>query len=170
MLREVIAGIDNENQIRIECQIFGLYKSTPYGAIVDTGFSGGIVLPQVVAVNIGLETVGAGNVTLADGSIRTLPMYMCKVKIGNVTQEADTLVMGNDVLIGMNVLDQYRMIVDGPRGQVTIEEGKTAGMAQVQAQVQPQPQTQPQTQSQNFQSLALVHTLRRLTGRDNDRG
>lgn len=167
MLREVIAGIDNENQIRIEVQIFGLYKTTNYGAILDTGFSGGIVLPQVVAVNIGLETIGAGNVTLADGSIRTLPMYMCKVKIGDVIQEADTLVMGNDVLLGMNVLDQFRLIVDGPRGQVTVEgAGDATGIRTQQTQIQPQPQPQPQ----DLRELQLVHTLRKLTGRDNGRG
>lgn len=157
ILNEVIAGVDNENQIRIECQIVGLYKNTLYGAIVDTGFSGGLVLPQVVAVDIGLETIGAGNVTLADGSIRTLPMYICKVKIGDVIQEADTLVMGNDVLLGMNVLDQFKLCVDGPKKKVTLEGTETiSGIKSTQAQFLPYP---PQYNQ-------LVNTLKRLTGRN----
>ncbi|MDD5614977.1 MAG: hypothetical protein PHH85_02110 [Candidatus Methanoperedens sp.] len=150
-LQQVIAGIDNENQIRLECEITGLYKATSYGAIVDTGFSGGLVLPQVIAVDIGLETVGAGNVTLADGSIRTLPMYMCKVKIGDVIQETDTLVMGNDVLIGMNVIDQFTLIVNGPKGQVSVEGAESA--AGIRNALIQNPHDR------------LVNTLKKLTGR-----
>lgn len=146
-LQEIIAGIDNENQIRIECEIIGLYKSTKYGAIVDTGFSGGLVLPLVTAVDIGLEKVGAGTVTLADGSVKTLPMFMCKVKIGNTVQEADTLVMGNDVLIGMTVLDQYRLTVDRAREAVLEEMTKT-----------------PQVQRVNIRP-ELISTIKKLTGR-----
>ena len=77
----IIAGLDNQNQIRAEVEIQGLYKTVPYGAIVDTGFTGGLVLPVFVAVDIGLEKVGASTITLADGSIMTLPTFLCKMKL-----------------------------------------------------------------------------------------
>jgi len=148
---QVIAGIDNENQIRVESEIIGLYKKTLYGAILDTGFSGGLVLPLVTAVDIGLEKVGAGNVTLADGSMKTLPMFMCKIKIAGITQDVDTLVLGNEVLIGMNVIDAFNISFNGPKQQVLID---------VPAQTAARIDTH-----ENVFTPDIVKTLKKLTGR-----
>lgn len=115
----IISGIDNENQVRIEAKIIGLYKSTTYGCILDTGYSGTLVLPLVIAVDLGLEKAGAASVTLADGSTQIVPTFLCKVDIGGVTQDADTLVMGSDVLIGMGVMEKYQVYIDSAVGKVT---------------------------------------------------
>jgi len=123
-MSNIIAGIDSQNNVRIEVEIQGLYKSTPYGAIIDTGFSGGLVLPLVTAVDIGLTKVGASTVTLADGSVLVIPAFLCKVKIGNLVQEATTLLMGSEVLIGMELLTNYRFCMSPLIGEVIIEEWK----------------------------------------------
>ncbi|MBU1067647.1 hypothetical protein KKE60_07650, partial [Patescibacteria group bacterium] len=103
-MSNIIAGIDSQNNVRVEVEIQGLYKSTPYGAVIDTGFSGGLVLPLVTAVDIGLTKVGASTVTLADGSVQILPTFLSKVKIGGLTQDATTIIMGSEVLVGMELL------------------------------------------------------------------
>lgn len=121
-LRNIIAGIDSENQVRIEVEIQGLYKKIPYGAILDTGFSGGLLLPLVTAVELGLEKVGGGNVVLADGTIKTLPIFLCKVKLGGKLNDVSTIVMGNDVLIGMELISGYQVCVASGKGIVTVEE------------------------------------------------
>jgi len=121
-MRDIIAGIDGQNNVRIELEIQGLYKSTPYGGIVDTGFSGGLVLPLVTAVDIGLTKVGASTVTLADGSVHVVPTFLSKVKIGNKTQDATTLIMGSEVLVGMELLTNYRLCISPMTGEVVIEE------------------------------------------------
>jgi len=121
-LPAIIAGIDNQNQVRIEIEIQGLYKKVPYGAILDTGFSGGLLLPLITAVEVGLEKTGGGNVILADGTIKTLPIFLCKVKMGDKISDVSTIVMGNDVLIGMELLAGYQVCVASGKGQVTVEE------------------------------------------------
>lgn len=121
-MADIIAGIDSQNNVRIEVEIQGLYKSTPYGAVVDTGFSGGLVLPLVTAVDIGLTKVGASTVTLADGSIQVVPTFLSKVKIGNLTHDATTLIMGSEVLVGMELLTDYRFCMSPMTGEVRIEE------------------------------------------------
>lgn len=121
-LPAIIAGIDSENQVRIEVEIRGLYKTIPYGAILDTGFSGGLLLPLVTAVDVGLEKVGGGNVVLADGTIKTLPIFLCKVKLGNKINDVSTIVMGNDVLIGMELISGYQVCVSSSKGGVTVEQ------------------------------------------------
>lgn len=121
-LPAIIAGIDSENQIRIEAEIRGLYKNISYGCILDTGFSGGLLLPLITAVDVGLEKVGGGTVVLADGTIKTVPIFLCRVKIGGRINDVSTLVMGNDVLIGMELLSKYQVCVDGGKGSVVVQE------------------------------------------------
>ncbi len=118
---EIISGIDSKNNVRLEIEIQGLYKKTPYGAIIDTGFSGGLVLPLVTAVDIGLEKVGASTVTLADASVKIVPAFLSKVKIGNKVHDATTLIMGNEVLLGMELLHDYRFCMSPVTGEVIIE-------------------------------------------------
>lgn len=121
-MTNIAAGIDSQNNVRLELELQGLYKSTPYGGIVDTGFSGGIVIPLVTAVDIGLEKVGASTVTLADGSVHVLPTFISQVKIGSKVHDASTLIMGNEVLIGMELLHDYRFCMSPVTGEVIIEE------------------------------------------------
>lgn len=145
-LPHIIAGIDSENQIRIEIEIQGLYKKVPYGAILDTGFSGGLLLPLITAVDVGLEKVGGGNVVLADGSIKTLPIFLCKVKLGGKINDVSTIVMGNDVLIGMELIsNSYQVCVASGKGLVTVEEEGTAKAAYAEYD-------------------RLANTIKRLTG------
>ena len=124
-LPRIVAGVDSQRQVRVEVEIQGLYKSTPYGAIVDTGFSGGLSIPLIVAVGIGLEKTGATTITLADGSIKTVPLFLSKVRIGSTVVDVSTLVMGNDVLLGMEAMADFQICVSAGTGEVTVTEQKS---------------------------------------------
>lgn len=155
----IIAGIDSENQVRIEIEIQGLYKKVPYGAILDTGFSGGLLLPLITAVELGLEKVGGGNVVLADGSVKTLPIFLCKVKMGGKINDVSTIVMGNDVLIGMELITGYQICVAAGKGTVTVDEEPTPSKT-------PLPQTGAYSQVEiEIDGLSqLSSQIRKLTG------
>ena len=118
----IISGLDNENQVRIEVDVIGLYKKVPYGAIIDTGFTGGMVLPIFVAVDVGLEKVGGSTITLADGSVMTVPTFLCKLRIGTKTFDIDTIVMGSDILLGIEALKNHRICISTGTGNVVVEE------------------------------------------------
>ena len=122
----IVAGLDNHNQVRAEVEIQGLYKTVPYGAIVDTGFTGGLVLPVFVAVDIGLEKVGASTITLADGSVMTLPTFLCKLKMGTKTFDVATIIMGSDILIGIEALKNHRICISAGTGNVVVEEAASS--------------------------------------------
>lgn len=121
----IISGLDDQNQVRVEIEVQGLYKRVPYGAIVDTGFTGGMVLPLFVAVDIGLEKVGASTVTLADGTVMTLPTFLTQIKLGNKTFDVATIVMGSDILIGIEALSNHRICISTGTGNVVVEEAAT---------------------------------------------
>jgi len=114
--------LDQDNQIRFEIEIRGLYKNVRYGAILDTGFSGGLLLPLITAVDVGLEKTGGGTVALADGSISTLPIFLCRVKAGERINDVSTIVMGNEVLIGMELINKIDICVNAGKGIVTVDE------------------------------------------------
>jgi len=118
----IISGLDDENQVRVEVEVIGLYKTVPYGAIIDTGFTGGLVLPVFVAVDIGLERVGGSTVTLADGSIMALPTFLCKLKLGSKTFDVVTLIMGNEILLGIEALKEHRVCISSGTGNVVVED------------------------------------------------
>ena len=118
----IISGLDNLNQVRIGVEIIGLYKRVPYGAIVDTGFTGGMVLPVFVAVDIGLEKVGGSTITLADGSVMTVPTFLCQIKMGTKTFDVVTIIMGSDILLGIEALKNHRICISTGTGNVVVEE------------------------------------------------
>ena len=122
----IISGVDSENNVRIEVEVQGLYKTVPYGAVVDTGFTGGLVLPVFIAVDIGLEKVGASTIILADGSMMTLPTFLCKLKIGSKVSDVVTIIMGSEILVGMEALREHRICISSGTGKVVVEDAASA--------------------------------------------
>jgi len=122
----IISGVDSENNVRLEVEVQGLYKTVPYGAVVDTGFTGGLVLPVFIAVDIGLEKVGASTIILADGSMMTLPTFLCKLKIGSKVSDVVTIIMGSEILIGMEALKEHRICISSGTGKVVVEDAASA--------------------------------------------
>jgi len=117
----VIASIDEFNSVRVETEIIGEYKTVGYAAIFDSGFTGDVVIPESMAVDIGLKTGGVAEIELADGSTHIIDLYLCKVKIGDITQEAATIIMGEEVLIGMGLIYPFDVCLRAGTAEVVIE-------------------------------------------------
>ncbi len=120
-LQKIVAAIDDQRSVRVEADIIGEYKTRGYGAVFDSGFSGDIVIPQSIAVDIGLASGGVAEIELADGSKQILKLYLCKVKIGDITQEASTIIMGEEVLIGMGLMKPYDVCLRASTAEAIIE-------------------------------------------------
>ena len=120
-LPKIIAAIDEHNSVRIETEIIGEYKTIGYGSVFDSGFSGDVVLPQSMAVDIGLKGGGVAEIELADGSVMIVKLYLCKVKIGDIIQEAATIIMGEEVLIGMGLMTPFDVCLRAGTSEAVIE-------------------------------------------------
>ncbi|MCK4476581.1 MAG: hypothetical protein KAU16_07620 [Methanophagales archaeon] len=70
--------------------------------IVDTGFNGGIALPEEVLEEMGLELAGYDTFRLATGEVVELPMFLGKVIIKDF--EVETWFIPGDWLLGMEFL------------------------------------------------------------------
>ena len=69
---------------------------------VDTGFSGGVALPQKILNKMKIEFFGHDTFTLATGEITELPMYLGQVIVGK--QKIKTWFIPGDALLGMEFL------------------------------------------------------------------
>jgi predicted aspartyl protease len=92
-------------------------------AILDTGFTGDIAIPMVVAIELGLTKAGVGDIMLADGSVTMIQLYSGKVQLGSRTYDATYFVFpSGEVLIGMGLLAQYTVCFDATSGNVSMTE------------------------------------------------
>ena len=119
-----IAGsIDQKNQLWVELTIYGGNGEKTIKALLDTGFTGELLLPLKIAVPLSLKLAGASDCQLADGSISNQTVFYAKVKWG--TSEKDVTVNVVDVehpLIGGGLLHGYTLIADFEKRMLIIKE------------------------------------------------
>jgi len=91
-------------------------------AVVDTGFNRFLTLPPALVTGLDARFLGVTRVVLATGGEETVDMYGVTVVWDGQPKEVDALVADTTPLIGMSLLDGYRLHVevhDG--GRVAIE-------------------------------------------------
>ena len=118
---QVISTIDEYGSVRVNTELIGTCSTHPVSAIFDSGFNGDIVMPQEIAVTIGLEPGGVTTVELADGYTQDLPIFLCKIDIGGIQQDAAVLLMGSEVLIGMGLMQPFDVCMRVATSEVKIE-------------------------------------------------
>ncbi len=94
----------------------------PCLSVLDTGFTGYVVLPSAVVRQLGLTNRGRRRVTLADGTTQMQNAYTASVVWHGERHIIRVFEMGDKPLIGMRLLTGSRVtldVVDG--GAVTIE-------------------------------------------------
>ena len=79
-----------------------LQENGDFSLTVDTGFSGGIALPESVLDEMGADLIDFGVFRLATGEEVELSIFWGKVRIGN--DEIETWFIPGDSLLGMEFL------------------------------------------------------------------
>ena len=91
-------------------------------AIVDTGFTGFLTVTPTMVVALELPFQIMGRATLADGRETTFPMHAVTVMWDGQAVTVDAEAAETTPLVGMRLLDDYRLCVDiHDDGLVTIE-------------------------------------------------
>ncbi len=85
-------------------------------AVVDTGFTGELTLLPDSISRLGYESQGGQEVRLADGELIVLETYRIPVLCHGVRRTITAMQADNDPLIGMALLDGYRLVVDAVEG------------------------------------------------------
>lgn len=102
-----------------EVEVIGTRLSERIWAVVDTGFDETICLPVSVAVTLGLELVGWEFVQYANGRIARELLFRGTVQFQDSVRKVNiSLTDGDEALLGLELLEGYRLILDGDTHQV----------------------------------------------------
>ena len=106
----------------IELEVIGLVRRAKIEAVLDTGFTGYLMLPSDLINHLRLQLIGNRNVILGDGSTVTLDLYRAKVRWHDIERIVYVLRADAELLVGMSLLHGSRVTLDVvTNGNVTIE-------------------------------------------------
>lgn len=94
-------------------------RSHRVDALLDTGFDGYLSVPHELVA--GASGSAFQDWELADGSLIRIPYYRATLRVGNLPPSPGlVIVLGDEVILGRAVSDQYRVVLD--RGRRVIVE------------------------------------------------
>jgi clan AA aspartic protease len=97
-------------------------------AVIDTGFSGELILPSETILRLGYPYAGAVGGTLADGSEAQVDYYEGRVLWLGQRREVIAIAAEGQPLIGMELLLGSRLVVEvTPGGEVVVEKATRGG-------------------------------------------
>lgn len=119
----ILGNVNANREAIIQIAIVGNNRQLrSIGAVIDTGFTGDLTLPKAIIEEMGFTIQGIQEAILGDGSFHNFEVYdgvtiwdgqMKRVEI-NATEMTDSL-------IGMGLLEDYKLEIEGrPGGEVRI--------------------------------------------------
>ena len=81
-------------------------------AVIDTGFTGSLVIPSATVTALGLVRRSGGTATLGDGSTCNYDNFGAEVERNGGTCGVVVFALGNEALAGMILLSGHRLLVD----------------------------------------------------------
>ncbi|MBF0571368.1 MAG: hypothetical protein HQL12_05800 [Candidatus Omnitrophica bacterium] len=118
--------IDNKNQLWVPITVAGNQGRKEVTALIDTGFTGELLLPLHIAVPLGLKLAGASSCKLGDGSISKQMLFSASITWGTQTRDITVNVIDvEDALIGGGLLHGYVLTVDFQQKTLIVKEPGT---------------------------------------------
>jgi clan AA aspartic protease len=82
-----------------------------FDAVIDTGFSASLTLPATAIAALGLVRQSTSRAVLADGTVRYFGMFAAEVEWDGSWRAVLVSGVGDDVLVGMNLLADHELRV-----------------------------------------------------------
>ena len=118
----ITGKIVNNQEAIIELEVTGVVYPETIEAIIDTGFTEELMLPGDLIERLGLPRIGELPITLGDGNVTDVGLYLAIVEWQGEKRIAQALRTDGKPLIGMSLLYGNRLTLDVlTDGEVTIE-------------------------------------------------
>ena len=109
----ITGKITTNREAIIELEVIGSnQRRKKVEAIIDTGFNGYLTLPNDLINYLKLQRAGSRHVTLGDGNVVVLDMYLAMVLWHGQQQEVLALQADGGPLIGMSLLYGNRVMLE----------------------------------------------------------
>lgn len=138
----VLTGhIDERNQLWVDIVVGGTTQKQTITALIDTGFTGELVLPLQIAIALGLKLTAATKMTYANGVTSEEMVFTGSLYWGTKSRLVTISVLNSGVpLIGGGLLHGYVLLVDFEKKTLTIKE---PGVDEPSPSVSPSATTSP---------------------------
>jgi clan AA aspartic protease len=87
-------------------------------AVVDTGYTGDLMLPRTIVDELGLKLYGIQEAILGDGSSRMLRVYQGAVIWDGLIRRLEIHASDSEALVGMGLLENYRLEIEARPGGI----------------------------------------------------
>jgi clan AA aspartic protease len=117
-----ISGHVNERrEAVVEVWVKGARQRARTTCVIDTGYTGTLVVSEGAASDLGMRYAGSVRVTLADGSMVVLPRYEAEIEwVGGVRSILASAIPLGSALVGTKLLDGHRLAIDYAGGSVEV--------------------------------------------------
>jgi clan AA aspartic protease len=87
-------------------------------AIVDTGYTGDLMLPKAIVGELSLTFRGIQDAILGDGSLKMFEMYAGSVIWNGQVRRVEVNASETECLVGMGLLEEYKLEIEGRPGGI----------------------------------------------------
>jgi clan AA aspartic protease len=118
----VIGVVSSELEPFLPLRVYGIADRSAFvQALLDTGFSGDLMLPFETIDYLGLRPITTSRLVLGDGSSVQMPVFDAVVEWQGRTRRIDVYACERDAVIGMSLLRGSDIDLDAvPDGQVNV--------------------------------------------------
>src|SRR5689334_10488641 len=95
--------------VAVPVTFIGAKDRTELEAIVDTGFTGSLSLPQALIDELDLAPIGTVEVELADSTDVSLPSYRATIEWQGYLVDLDVIATGDRPLLGLELLAGWEL-------------------------------------------------------------
>ncbi|MCX5965149.1 MAG: clan AA aspartic protease [Cyanobacteria bacterium] len=85
-------------------------------SVVDTGYTGYLMLPQLLITELAWQCIGTQKGVLGDGSVKNFDVYLGTIIWDGGIQEITVNASESEALIGMSLLDGYKIEIEARSG------------------------------------------------------
>lgn len=87
-------------------------------AVVDTGYTGDLMLPRAIVNELELTIRGIQDAILGDGSFKVFEMYAGSVIWDGQVRRVEVNASETEALVGMGLLEDYKLEIEGRPGGI----------------------------------------------------
>lgn len=87
-------------------------------AVIDTGYTGDLMLPRAIVNELGLTLRGIQDAILGDGSLKIFEMYAGSVIWDGQIRRVEVNASETEFLVGMGLVEEYKLEIDGRPGGI----------------------------------------------------
>ncbi|PSB49976.1 clan AA aspartic protease [Chamaesiphon polymorphus] len=115
----ILGSVNANREAIVQIAVLNDYKQIKaIKAVIDTGYTGDLMLPRAIVDELGLTLRGIQDAILGDGSVKLFEMYAGSVIWDGQVRRVEVNASETECLIGMGLLEDYKLEIEGRSGGV----------------------------------------------------